>query len=276
MHRQNAVHRDLKLENILFYKPNHIKLTDFGFSRYVDQSGLVETSCGTPCYASPECLSGNSYNGFKSDIWSTGVILYAMVCGNLPWTKRNQQQLYQQICSCQFKIPEFLSPNAKDLILHLMVADPDSRLTTKQIVQHPWFHDYHKISNSYSANLAVEFEPQNLSLKKVDKIFQRESSNPSFLTTVSVNTLSSTQIGFKDTTRILKMGSGGQDTQNNEQGKSDKLPSLYGKVPNGQRHPIVKPKSKKNAQVQSKPEYVKLKLKLGSFTKTSNNAVAYH
>ena len=94
IHRQNVTHRDLKPENLLLDQLGRVKLSDFGLSRFLGKDGLVETPCGSPCYASPECISGAPYDGKTTDVWSVGVILYAMLTGQLPWTKRNQAQLF--------------------------------------------------------------------------------------------------------------------------------------------------------------------------------------
>ncbi|KAI5529944.1 serine/threonine kinase family [Trichomonas vaginalis G3] len=110
VHSLNIAHRDLKPENILLSETNHIKITDFGFSRYVGENGWVKTSCGSPCYASPECISGEQYDGIKSDMWSIGVILFAMVTGMLPWTKRNKNALFKQIQQAKYRMPQNISP----------------------------------------------------------------------------------------------------------------------------------------------------------------------
>ena len=86
IHSLNIVHRDLKPENLLLTKEHILKIIDFGLSNFFyDKNKLLSTPCGSPCYASPEMVSGNKYNGFKIDIWSSGIILYAMLCGYLPF-----------------------------------------------------------------------------------------------------------------------------------------------------------------------------------------------
>ena len=97
IHKQGISHRDMKPENLLMDQTGRVKFSDFGLSRFIPSNGLVDTPCGSPCYASPECISGRPYNGKTTDVWSFGVILYAMLTGQLPWTKRNQQQLFAQI-----------------------------------------------------------------------------------------------------------------------------------------------------------------------------------
>lgn len=85
MHRLGIVHRDLKPENILLDVDYNVKLIDFGLSNFSEKGEYLHTACGSPCYAPPEMVSGNSYEGQKGDIWSLGIIFYGMVCGSLPF-----------------------------------------------------------------------------------------------------------------------------------------------------------------------------------------------
>ena len=79
------VHRDLKPENLLLDKDYNIKLIDFGLANSMKDSLALVTACGSPNYAAPEVISGQAYGGDEVDIWSCGVILYAMICGQLPF-----------------------------------------------------------------------------------------------------------------------------------------------------------------------------------------------
>ncbi len=85
MHKINIVHRDLKPENLLLDHKRNIKIVDFGLSNTYKPNEMLKTACGSPCYASPEMVAGNRYDPIKSDIWSTGVILFALLCGFLPF-----------------------------------------------------------------------------------------------------------------------------------------------------------------------------------------------
>ena len=166
IHSIGIAHRDLKPENLLLDMQSNIKLSDFGLSRYVGAHGLVETPCGSPCYASPECLSGQAYEGCKSDIWSCGVILFASLTGQLPWTKRNQQQLFEQIKRGEYTIPDYLSENCQDFIARLMTVDTKKRITIDEALQHPFI-------TSGSPQLPSEFNVPSkiISLKRVDEFF---------------------------------------------------------------------------------------------------------
>lgn len=89
LHKLGVVHRDLKPENLLLDHKKDIKLVDFGLSNIYSRKELLKTPCGSPCYAAPEMLQSKSYSGLMVDIWSSGIILFAMICGYLPFDVRN-------------------------------------------------------------------------------------------------------------------------------------------------------------------------------------------
>lgn len=137
LHSRGVSHRDIKLENLLIDQFGRVKISDFGLSNFM-KDGLVETPCGSPCYASPECLSGEPYGGAATDVWSAGVVLFAMVTGRLPWTKRNQIDLFQQIRAGEYSIPDHVSMACRSLISSLMAVDPKNRITIEDALDHPW------------------------------------------------------------------------------------------------------------------------------------------
>lgn len=148
MHLKGLIHRDLKLENLLLDKHKNIIISDFGFvnSYNRDRNDLMKTSCGSPCYAAPELvLTQSPYSGRKVDIWSLGVILYAMLSGYLPFDDDAENEesadivrLYHYICSTPLTFPEYVSPLARDLLRKIIVADPDKRIGMDEIRNHPW------------------------------------------------------------------------------------------------------------------------------------------
>lgn len=94
-----------------------LKIIDFGLSNlYSKPTDLLETACGSPCYAAPEMIAGKSYKGLEVDIWSCGIILYAMLCGYLPFEDPDTDLLYQKIIRCDYTIPKYISADGKDLI----------------------------------------------------------------------------------------------------------------------------------------------------------------
>ena len=168
IHSVGVCHRDLKPENILIDRMGHLRISDFGLSRFVPEDGIVGTSCGSPCYASPECISGEPYDGRKSDIWSMGIIFFAMVTGQLPWTKRTQSELYSQIQAGDYKIPNFVSPVVTDLISKMMTVDVSKRATIPELLEHPFFN------NLKNRNPFQQMTVPLVSLKKIDLFFDRE------------------------------------------------------------------------------------------------------
>ena len=96
-HKHNVVHRDLKPENIILDENNNIKIADFGLANLREDGNFLDTSCGSPNYAAPEVISGRLYAGPEIDIWSCGVILYALLCGRLPFDDENIPALFRKI-----------------------------------------------------------------------------------------------------------------------------------------------------------------------------------
>ena len=133
-------HRDIKPENILLDE-NHqnIKLIDFGLSNYFSEKKLLKSSCGSPCYASPEMLSGKPYLGITTDLWSAGVVLYSMLVGSLPFDDQELYELYKQIKLGKFYLPSTLSLEAIDLLKRILNVDPKKRIGLEGIKEHKWF-----------------------------------------------------------------------------------------------------------------------------------------
>ena len=143
LHSLNIVHRDIKPENLLLdttgqYKS--LKLIDFGISNCYSPEKLLNTPCGTASYAPPEMHKGEEYYGLLSDIWSAGVVLYAMVFGYLPFCEDDEDTNISNIISGNYEIPEEASPELADLLIHLLDINPLTRYDLEQIKRHPWFN----------------------------------------------------------------------------------------------------------------------------------------
>ncbi|KAL1129949.1 hypothetical protein AAG570_012893 [Ranatra chinensis] len=138
-HRHMIVHRDLKPENLLLDHNLHVKIADFGLSNMMMDGEFLRTSCGSPNYAAPEVISGKLYAGPEVDIWSCGVILYALLCGTLPFDDEHVPTLFRKIKSGVFPIPDYLNKSVVSLLCHMLQIDPMKRATIEDIKKHEWF-----------------------------------------------------------------------------------------------------------------------------------------
>jgi len=140
LHNLGIIHRDLKPENILLTNSKVLKIIDFGLSKLDSKNELLNTHCGSPCYASPEMVEGKSYKGLPADIWSSGIILYIMLAGHLPFNELTNKKLYTKIRAGKYTIPKELSHEVKDLIKKLLEINPRKRIKISEIKEHPWFN----------------------------------------------------------------------------------------------------------------------------------------
>ncbi|KAJ3413988.1 hypothetical protein HDV05_007195 [Chytridiales sp. JEL 0842] len=147
IHSVGIVHRDLKLENLLLDANKCIIITDFGFANKSrsNDSDLLQTSCGSPCYAAPELVISDGYVGEAADIWSCGVILYAMLCGYLPFDDDpdnpdgdNINLLYKYILETELDVPDYISEDARMLLQRMLVPDPKYRAKMPEVMAHRW------------------------------------------------------------------------------------------------------------------------------------------
>ncbi|PLW19514.1 hypothetical protein PCANC_09161 [Puccinia coronata f. sp. avenae] len=155
LHAKKIVHRDLKLENLLLDRNRNIIITDFGFAnRFEDRTNdLMATSCGSPCYAAPELVvQDGRYVGSQVDVWSCGVILYAMLAGYLPFDDDpsnpdgdNINLLYKYIINTPLSFPDWITDEPKDLLLKMLVPDPLKRCSLKDVANHSWLAKYHHL-----------------------------------------------------------------------------------------------------------------------------------
>ena len=143
-HRFNICHRDLKPENILMDRYGNIKIVDFGMAALQPANKWLTTSCGSPHYASPEVIQAKSYRGDRADIWSSGIILYAMLTGTLPFDSQNDNHtdVIQLVLTGKYTLPEDLSIEAKDLIWRMLQYDPRQRIPMKKMWEHPLLRRY--------------------------------------------------------------------------------------------------------------------------------------
>ncbi|XP_017868612.1 PREDICTED: SNF-related serine/threonine-protein kinase [Drosophila arizonae] len=138
-HQLHVVHRDLKPENVVFFeKLGLVKLTDFGFSNKFSPGQKLETFCGSLAYSAPEILLGDSYDAPAVDIWSLGVILYMLVCGQAPFEKANDSETLTMIMDCKYTVPSHVTQECRTLIATMLVRDPKNRATVEEIASSAW------------------------------------------------------------------------------------------------------------------------------------------
>jgi serine/threonine protein kinase len=130
-HTFSIIHRDLKPENILIasLQPPLIKIADWGMAAFAPPTLQLETSCGSPHYASPEIVNGEKYQGNATDIWSCGVILYALLTGRLPFDDKNVRSLLSKVKSGKYEMPTWIDPLAKDLLSRMLIVDVNKRIS---------------------------------------------------------------------------------------------------------------------------------------------------
>ncbi len=151
MHARNIVHRDLKLENILLSDDGaapRVKLIDFGLARFKPEGQTLRTICGSPLYIAPEILeleTSKNEDEFYTpacDMWSVGVILFALLSGYSPFDDEDEGVLYRNIRNGIYHLEpgvwDFISDPAKSLVAALLETDPNRRLSAEQALAHEW------------------------------------------------------------------------------------------------------------------------------------------
>ncbi|GAM19901.1 hypothetical protein SAMD00019534_030760 [Acytostelium subglobosum LB1] len=149
-HSNLVVHRDLKPENLLLDANGNIKITDFGLSNSILPGKLMDSFCGSPLYAAPEILKAEKYLGPPADIWSLGVILYAVLCGSLPWEGESQAEISYHSVHGKYVDPPHVSKEAVHIIRRMIRVNPKERATIEELKNHPWTNmEYNEPPQSY-------------------------------------------------------------------------------------------------------------------------------
>ncbi|XP_017329409.2 SNF-related serine/threonine-protein kinase [Ictalurus punctatus] len=171
-HRLHVVHRDLKPENVVFFeKQGLVKLTDFGFSNKFQPGKKLTTSCGSLAYSAPEILLGDEYDAPAVDIWSLGVILFMLVCGQPPFQEANDSETLTMIMDCKYTVPIHVSNACKDLINRMLQRDPKRRASLEEIESHAWLQGVDPSpATKFSTPLVSH---KNLSEEEHNSIIQR-------------------------------------------------------------------------------------------------------
>ncbi|THH32748.1 hypothetical protein EUX98_g1453 [Antrodiella citrinella] len=137
-HKNNVVHRDLKIENILISQTGNIKIIDFGLSNLYDPVHNLSTFCGSLYFAAPELLNAKVYTGPEVDVWSFGVVLYVLVCGKVPFDDQSMPALHAKIKRGLVEYPVWLSAECKHLLTRMLVTNPAARASLTEVLNHQW------------------------------------------------------------------------------------------------------------------------------------------
>ncbi len=140
LHSQKISHRDIKIDNMLLDKNKNLKLVDFGLSTKYSDEIYLNQPCGTVVYAAPEVLEGNSYHGMLCDVWSSGIVLYGMLSGFLPFGDNDEEVNKKNVLKGKIKYPEIIPELAVDLLKKMLCKNQNERFTLQDIKEHPWFN----------------------------------------------------------------------------------------------------------------------------------------
>ena len=199
LQKNRVIHRDLKLGNLFLNDKLEIKLGDFGLAAKLDfDNEKRHTICGTPNYLAPEVLSSKSGHGYEVDIWSLGVVLYALVVGKPPFETPEVKMTYEKIKKVIYAFPEqiSLSVNVKNLITKIFVADPSKRPTLDQIMEHPFLNNGVGVPKTMHIS-TLAMAPNK---KMIDEMLSREPVVP----------LKGTQISASNVNSNFDLGKSGQ------------------------------------------------------------------
>ena len=198
LHNNYISHRDIKPENILLNEYGDAKLSDFGLSTKFEKGKLLEKACGSPLYAAPEMLTGKKYDGTKIDIWSLGISLYAMLCGELPFDDEdnNMKNIVYKIKNGKYTLPDNLSPLCKDLIKRILEANPDKRITLEEIKNHKWVNSFNfNYMKSPGVILDEYYLPVDICLIK-DMIGEKENEIRKMVSDIIMNKHNNNTINY--------------------------------------------------------------------------------
>ncbi|KAH7927532.1 Pkinase-domain-containing protein [Leucogyrophana mollusca] len=137
-HRNNVVHRDLKLQDILISDTGDVKITDFGLSNVYSPAECLSTICSGSYFPAPELIHGKPYVGPAVDVWSFGIVLYTLVCGKVPFDGESIPALHAKIKRGLIVYPARLSTECKDLLSRMLATNPTLRATLMDVLEHPW------------------------------------------------------------------------------------------------------------------------------------------
>lgn len=174
LHQRNVTHRDIKLENIIIDQKGIIKLIDFGFCCCSSNDVKLKVFCGTPSYMCPEIVMKKEYIGPPTDIWASGILMFAMLCGQFPFRGQNDKDLYKKIAKGEFTFPNHVSEDARSFITKMLVVNPTARFSAQQLLNDPFLakskdtpmHSDHFLSTNESSGGIPNHIPNRVIVQK--------------------------------------------------------------------------------------------------------------
>nr|XP_051677657.1 serine/threonine-protein kinase MARK2-like [Oryctolagus cuniculus] len=158
-HGQRVAHRDLKLGNLLLDTHLNVKLADFGLSLWLEQGTLVRGFCGTPEYCAPEVFLGEDYDAVKADVWSLGVVLFAMLAATLPFHSKDTDEMWDMVLSACYVLPHAVSPALQELLVWLPTVDTSRRPSAEEARTHWWFSPGRKAAQEDKEDAVTLLQP---------------------------------------------------------------------------------------------------------------------
>ena len=228
IHEHNIIHRDIKLENILIDINNNIKICDFGIGKILSsENELLYDQCGTPMYMAPEIFLSSKKKGYEGppvDIWSSGIALYIMLSGTLPFDinkniyikkeknnltdsnslnsdeneKNHNLQLQHIIINCEPKKIEKISKEAKNLLHGLLNKNPKKRITIEEILNHPWLNEFNDKKKYKKYNNHHLFTKAELLIMSKTYIDYRKAKNEDLIENFTISNLIKNEFTKKD------------------------------------------------------------------------------
>ena len=226
IHSLNIVHRDLKPENLLLTKRRVLKIIDFGLSNYFYGDKLLVTPCGSPSYTCPELIKGYKYNGFAVDIWTSGIILYVMLCGFLPFEERDTKSLFKKIIKCKVVYPKYVSANAQNLLKRILVPNPDTRITINEIKKLPFYLDGKNMFYKRYPDLIDKLENGNNSKLNKNYSFNVPNSNKDIIKKNCFNDITINNLPISDKKQKVFVNENDKNNENNDSYKKIKEKSI--------------------------------------------------
>ncbi|XP_038625787.1 maternal embryonic leucine zipper kinase isoform X1 [Tachyglossus aculeatus] len=196
VHSKGYAHRDLKPENLLIDEDHNLKLIDFGLCAKPksDKDCHLHTCCGSPAYAAPELIQGKSYLGSEADVWSMGILLYALLCGFLPFDDDNVMVLYKKITKGKYVVPKWLSIGSTLLLQQMLQVDPKKRISVKHLLNHPWIvqsylcpvdwqskYEIGKLDEDCVIELSVYFKRNKQTMEKLISMWKYDQLSATYL-----------------------------------------------------------------------------------------------